>query len=244
MNKRQTNNWFTVEGEAYPLGATWTPDEQAYNFALYSKHATSVTLLLFAPHDLGRRWSASSWTICVTSRDASGTAASPRARCGGPAITPIRLTDRGQRALMSCTHLTAKRCYWIRMPSRSIFLRRLIVTAAMQPGSNMGKAPLGVLFEDEPTFAGSDEVPFHQHDLVIYEMHVRGFTRRPNSGVRPEDRGTYRGVIDKIPYLKELGVTAVELLAGASVRSTGGQLLGLHDLEFLRPTQCLCLGTS
>ena len=47
---------------------------------------------------------------------------------------------------------------------------------------------------------------------VIYEMHVGGLTKNPNSGVSPERRGTYLGVIDKIPYLKDLGITAVELL--------------------------------
>ncbi len=47
---------------------------------------------------------------------------------------------------------------------------------------------------------------------VIYEMHVRGFTRHPNSGVAPEKRGTYAGLIEKIPYLRDLGITAVELL--------------------------------
>jgi glycogen operon protein len=47
-------------------------------------------------------------------------------------------------------------------------------------------------------------------DSVIYEMHVRGFTRHSSSGVRHP--GTYAGVIEKIPYLKELGVTAVELM--------------------------------
>ncbi len=52
--------------------------------------------------------------------------------------------------------------------------------------------------------------PFAQ--TVIYEMHVGGFTRHPSSGLPPETRGTYRGLIDKIPYLKDLGVTAVELL--------------------------------
>lgn len=61
---------------------------------------------------------------------------------------------------------------------------------------------------------------FHWHDdrplkhpwskTVIYEAHVRGFTIRPSSGV--EHRGTYRGLMEKIPYLKELGVTAVELM--------------------------------
>ena len=38
-------SWVTVEGSAYPLGATWIAGEKAYNFALYSKHATSVALL-------------------------------------------------------------------------------------------------------------------------------------------------------------------------------------------------------
>lgn len=47
-------------------------------------------------------------------------------------------------------------------------------------------------------------------DSVIYELHVRGFTCHPSSGV--PHPGTYSGVIEKIPYLKELGVTAVELL--------------------------------
>jgi isoamylase len=47
---------------------------------------------------------------------------------------------------------------------------------------------------------------------VIYEMHVRGFTRHPSSGVGEKTRGTYAGLIEKIPYLKDLGVTAVELL--------------------------------
>jgi glycogen operon protein len=43
-------------------------------------------------------------------------------------------------------------------------------------------------------------------------MHVRGFTRNPNSGVGENARGTYEGLIEKIPYLRDLGVTAVELL--------------------------------
>ena len=47
---------------------------------------------------------------------------------------------------------------------------------------------------------------------IIYEMHVRGFTRHPNSGVDEQIRGTYAGLVEKIPYLRELGVTAVELL--------------------------------
>ena len=47
---------------------------------------------------------------------------------------------------------------------------------------------------------------------IIYEMHVRGFTQHPSSAVADARRGTYAGVIDKIPYLQDLGITAVELL--------------------------------
>jgi glycogen operon protein len=47
---------------------------------------------------------------------------------------------------------------------------------------------------------------------IVYEMHVKGFTRHPSSGAGERTRGTYAGLIEKIPYLEELGITAVELL--------------------------------
>jgi len=47
---------------------------------------------------------------------------------------------------------------------------------------------------------------------IIYEMHVRGFTRHSSSGVPENTRGTYAGLVEKIPYLQQLGMTAVELL--------------------------------
>ena len=49
-------------------------------------------------------------------------------------------------------------------------------------------------------------------DLVIYEMHVRGFTADPSSGLDPARRGTYAGLTDKLDYLAGLGVNAIELL--------------------------------
>lgn len=51
-----------------------------------------------------------------------------------------------------------------------------------------------------------------QEDPIIYEMSVRDFTMAANSGVSPEKRGTYLGFIEKIPYLKALGVTHVQLM--------------------------------
>ena len=47
-------------------------------------------------------------------------------------------------------------------------------------------------------------------DLIIYELHVRDFTHHPSSGV--QHRGTFSGLMEKIPYLKELGINAVELM--------------------------------
>lgn len=52
--------------------------------------------------------------------------------------------------------------------------------------------------------------PFNQ--TVIYEMHVGGFTKSPSSGIEESKRGTFAGLIEKIPYLADLGITAVELL--------------------------------
>ena len=66
-----------------------------------------------------------------------------------------------------------------------------------------------VIYEDYP-WEGDRQLELPIDDLVIYELHVRGFTKDPSSGVT--HGGTYRGVVEKIPYLKELGVNCVELL--------------------------------
>ena len=58
-------------------------------------------------------------------------------------------------------------------------------------------------------------------DLIIYEMHVRGFTRHPSSGVHCP--GTFEGIREKIPYLKELGITAVELMPVFEFDETMGE---------------------
>ena len=73
-----------------------------------------------------------------------------------------------------------------------------------------GAMPKCVFTDDH--FDWHDDRPLRHpaSNTVIYEMHVRGFTIHPSSGV--EHPGTYRGLMEKIPYLKELGVTAVELM--------------------------------
>jgi hypothetical protein len=79
--------------------------------------------------------------------------------------------------------------------------------AATRPGSNAGKAPLGVIAGDHGR-SGQEGLHRARHEgaAVIYELHVRGFTQDPSSGVSQQAHGTYNGVIEKIPYLKELGV--------------------------------------
>lgn len=71
--------------------------------------------------------------------------------------------------------------------------------------------PLGKVIEDSPFDWQGDKRPnIPNKDLIIYEMHVRGFTRDSSSDV--EHPGTFLGIIEKIPYLKEIGVNAVQLL--------------------------------
>jgi isoamylase len=75
---------------------------------------------------------------------------------------------------------------------------------------NSSVVPKSIVINDEFDW-GNDihpEIPFEK--LIIYEVHVKGFTMHESSKV--ENRGTYLGFIEKIPYLKELGINAVELL--------------------------------
>ncbi|MEB3192244.1 MAG: glycogen debranching protein GlgX [Snowella sp.] len=68
-----------------------------------------------------------------------------------------------------------------------------------------------IAFDD---FDWEDDRPLEMapEDQIIYEMHVRSFTRHPSSGIKESHRGTFAGIRDKIPYLKELGINAIELM--------------------------------
>jgi glycogen operon protein len=85
--------------------------------------------------------------------------------------------------------------------------------AASHPGDNAATSMKSVV-ADLTTFDWEQDTPLNRpfRQTVIYEMHVAGFTRHPSSGIALANRGTYLGLIEKIPYLQELGITAVELL--------------------------------
>ena len=72
------------------------------------------------------------------------------------------------------------------------------------------RPPKCVVIDDQFDWDGDRHLNLDISESVIYEMHVKGFTKHDSSGV--EYPGTYLGVIEKIPYLKSLGVTSVELM--------------------------------
>ena len=121
--------------------------------------------------------------------------------------------------------------------ARSVFfppsLERL---AAARPGSNAGSAPLGVLsFECEPAGRRAARHVRHEATTVIYELHIGGFTRHPSSGLSPQARGTYAGVIEKIPYLLDLGITVVELMPVFQFDASDGDYWGYGPISFFAP---------
>jgi isoamylase len=84
--------------------------------------------------------------------------------------------------------------------------------AASTPGDNCATAMKSVVTAvSQYDWEGDEPLRRPFSSTVIYEMHVGGFTKHPSSGLDPAKRGTYAGLIGKIPYLQDLGVTAVEL---------------------------------
>jgi glycogen operon protein len=85
--------------------------------------------------------------------------------------------------------------------------------ASRAGGDNAAMAMKSVVVDPSTYDWEGDEPLRHPSSRsIVYEMHVRGFTRHPSSGVAADRRGTYAGLVEKIPYLRDLGVTAVELL--------------------------------
>lgn len=238
-------SWSRRCGAPSPLGVAWLEAEDSYNFALYSKHATSVTLLLFAQDDLEApahevaldpRWNRTGrvWH-CRVVADAVESATYYAYRVGGP--PPQGRHER---------HAFDPEKVLLDPYARAVFFPPAFSrAAACAPGSNAGKAPLGVLRAVERTFDwGDDRRPRHESDAVIYEVHVRGFTASPSSGVSPELRGTYAGLVEKIPYLRELGVTVVELMPVFQFDPEEGNYWGYDPLNFFAPHHAYATSAS
>lgn len=90
------------------------------------------------------------------------------------------------------------------------YAKVVVSHSTWRDNNNSPYQPFGVIGQTPFDWQGDKPLKIPPKDLIIYEMHVRGFTKDASSGV--EHPGTYLGMIEKIPYLTELGVNAVELL--------------------------------
>ena len=225
--------WAEAEGNPLPLGVSWIEDEQAFNFAVYSEHAAQVTLLLYSSSDLvnpllafpldflrnksGRIWH------CRFPITQIGEARYYAYSVSGETVPPLRSFDP-QKILLD----PYSKCVFFPLD----FDRKL----AMREGPNAGRSALGALTAHRPTFDWEgDHSPHHESDAIIYELHVRGFTKNPNSGVDPSLAGTYAGLVEKIPYLKQLGITIVELMPVFQRDPQEGDYWGYMPLNFFAP---------
>jgi isoamylase len=192
-------------GRAHPLGAI--PDENGVNFAVFSEHATSVELLLFDKHDDPKPIHTIQldpykhrtfyfWHVYVRGLKPG---ASYAYRVDGPQD----LHGRGDRFNRNKVLLD---------PFASGNTETLWNRAnAFGPEDNLATSMRSVVI-DLAGYDWEDDRPLDRplQETIIYEMHVRGFTRSPSSGC--QNPGLFAGIIEKIPYLKDLGITAVELL--------------------------------
>lgn len=196
-----------LPGQSYPLGATVYAI--GINFCLYSKHATGVELLLFDSENivapsrvitLDPRWNRTSyyWHVFVPGLRVGQIYAyrvhGPFDPAQGHRFDPQKvLLDPYARAVVG----------------DDIYDRK----AAILPGDNCATALKGVVVDNRSyDWEGDRPLRIPYAKSVIYEMHVGGFTRHSSSNLPEEERGTFAGIIDKISYLQDLGITAIELL--------------------------------
>jgi isoamylase len=194
-------------GDAYPLGASVS--SEGTNFSVFASRATGVEIVFFdhaedeiasgcITLDSTRNRTSDYWHVFVPGIKAGQ-------RYGFRVDGPYDPAD-GQRYDAGKVLLDP---YGKSVCVGSTYDRG----EASRPGDNASSCMKSVVI-DSAAFDWQGDKPLSRHfrDTVIYEMHVAGFTRHPNSGVRAERKGTYLGLVEKIPYLQDLGITAVELL--------------------------------
>ncbi len=213
-------------GEADRLGAH--PEENGVNFCIFTHHATSVSLVLFDQQgdqvlqviELDPTFHRTDffWHVFVEGLPAG---IQYGWRIDGPKTIA---SERGAKFFPDKLLLDP----WAKAVTDSRWNRG----KAVGPGDNTSTSMRShAVRTDDYDWEGDQPLNLDLRDTIIYEMHVAGFTRHPSSGV--SHPGTFHALIEKIPYLKELGVTAVELLPvmafdEADVPQTASSL-GLHN---------------
>ena len=194
-------------GSPFPLGAT--PASEGTNFSLFSIGATLVELLFFTQADAAQ-------ASRIVRLEPEQNRTSHYWHVFVPGIRPGQIY--GYRV-----HGPNDPANGQRFDSQKLLLdpyargicagENFSRAKACEPGDNSAQAMRSVVI-DVSLFDWEGDKPLNRsfRQTVIYELHVRGFTRNPNSGIAEPNRGTFLGLIEKIPYLQHLGVTAVELL--------------------------------
>jgi glycogen operon protein len=194
-------------GRSAPLGATYSAD--GVNFSVFSRHATGVTLLFFDAVDDARpsrviRLDPATnrtyfyWHVFVPGAQPGQLYGY---RVDGPFDPALGMRFDPSKVLLDPY-------------GRSVMVPAgYSREAAERAGDNAATAMKSVVVDcDAYDWEGDAPLRRASAHTIVYEMHVRGFTRHPSSGVSEKTRGTFAGLIDKISYLRDLGITAVELL--------------------------------
>lgn len=229
-------DWESFEGSPNPLGVSWLSQEHAYNFAIYAGNARAVTLLIYHKDELQVPWFSVALDPLKNKTRSIWHCRVPISEIGDAEYYAYQIDGPVANAATHWHAFDSKKVL-LDPYSRSIFFPESFSRgAARLPGSNSGCAPLGRLDVCRCPFDWGDyEQIRHGSDLVIYEMHVRGFTRSPSSGIPTSDRGTFMGVVEKIPYLKDLGITAVELMPVFQFDPEDNNYWGYMPLNFFSP---------
>jgi len=209
---------FTVgNGKALPLGATI--NEKGVNFAVYSRHATALSLILFESSEPGSSFKEIKFNSRFNRTGDIWHCFIPGLRehayylyrAEGPFHPEKGLRFNANKALLdpyakaltdlSGWDLNASTGYDPSSPAGDLSYSHV---------DTLCTCPRCVVINDDFDWQGDLPINYPLRFSVLYETHVKGLTNHPGSGVSAP--GTYRGVIEKIPYFKDLGVTSIEFL--------------------------------
>jgi glycogen operon protein len=221
-------------GSSAPLGASSVSG--GVNFSVFSKNATRIELLLFDDET-------ASVPACIIPLDPTAYRTYHYWHAFVPGLAPGQIYGyrahgpfAPERGLRFDAEKVLLDPYGLALTVPNTYDRR----TASRPGCNAAVAMKSVVADPTRYDWEGDRPLNHSHaETIIYELHVHAFTRHPSSGVSPAKRGTYAGLIEKIPYLKDLGVTAVELLPvfqfDASDAPGGVNYWGYQPVSFFAP---------
>jgi glycogen operon protein len=194
-------------GRSHPLGATLVPG--GANFSIFSRSASSVELLFFDREDDGRPARVIRIDPATNRTYHYWHAFVPGVQPG--AIYGFRVEGpfdpaRGFRFDSSKLLLDPY--------GRAVVVPKNYSRAAARVEGDTTATAMKSVVVGSGAYDWEGDQPLKRPAArtIVYETHVRGFTRHPSSGVGERTRGTYAGLIEKIPYLQDLGITAVELL--------------------------------